>query len=192
MNEARLNRSYVIAAVVFTLLLATQSGVAAETGKIVKGQLSKEQPILVKEFAIDDAFFKGSGLKKEEKIEAAKRSMPIQLATELVLELNEAGFEAMLYSKETDLENVVILDGTFQSFSGGSTAARVIVGFGTGRSKAKVHVRAFRADSPEETLVEGDVKGKAGHWSGSDRKNIDRASAFKRLANHIVDILEGR
>ena len=154
-------------------------------------KVSKDQLVLVKEFGADDAAFKGDNRGNEERVEDKLDRVPPALVERIVGEFEQRGYKAAPYTDDAAVAGTLILDGELDTVNNGSGAARALVGFGAGQAKLIGTIKLFRAEKPDEVLVQGRVqgtsKGRGGLISAGSMEN----PTIKNFAINTVDATTG-
>jgi hypothetical protein len=128
--------------------------------------IAKPDRIVVHEFAVSSAeieldpglghrlgFEHDPTTRTEEQIEVG-HAVAVALTKKLIAELNKAGIPATLAAPEVQMTaRTVSLKGYFTSVDEGNKTARVVVGFGLGRSKVKAHGFVYQGSPPDEREV---------------------------------------
>lgn len=119
--------------------------------------------------------------------EKAQNDIGDWMGNDLVRMLNKAGYEATLIQKRNEYTpeaGKYLLKGTIVKYDPGSTAARVIVGFGAGAASMDMH---YELSGKGESLLNYDD----GVGSGRDWRNVARKlneNTLKRVTEKMNEM----
>ena len=148
-------KCFILACLVSLMLVAGCATTTVERNPIVTGKIPRPDTIWVHDFAATpadmpgDSFLAGQNINTDapqtDQQIAEGRKLGNQIATELVSKILDMGMVAR-HHKEGAMPRIndIILRGYLISYSEGSTAARVGIGFGAGKTDLKVAVEGFQ------------------------------------------------
>jgi hypothetical protein len=179
-----------------TVVVAVLTGCA--TGKIekvdvplAKDQISKSDPIYIKDFDCSKAVFKGENSDKPDKVAEQRARIPTIISAETIKDLAKDGYTAKNYSAAAPT-NAVIVEGEVVLVDAGSGAARFWVGMGAGNSVVKANVKIYRGSDASKPLAELQMSGTSGGAGGFSGYSDWTAKNCVDLAMKLSKYLMGK
>lgn len=154
--------------------------------------VAADQAILVKEFDIDKAEFRGDKSQKEDAVQRLKNSIPSELGGALLGELKAAGFTADFYSKEAAAKtpDALVVEGVITLVNQGSGATRVWIGMGAGSARIDATIKITKAQDPATALTEFELKPSSGGKMGVLAGGSQISGCIDQLAKKIAKRFE--
>jgi len=148
---------------------------------------AKYKTIVIKEFSLE-----GARIQENADTKAFAETLPTDFARTLKAYLEDMSLaeNVVIYKEGEVYENAVIVEGNFTKITAGSTAARIIVGFGAGSSTVGAQWKVKDAQTEKELGSFEKNSHSASGVTGAMALRSDSQYLAKYVANTIKKLLK--